>query len=306
MRVDFYFKSHGEGMIHGCRWNPEGEVKAVVQIIHGIAEFAQRYDEFACHLNKLGILVVAEDHMGHGESMKTGTRGYFAGGWEAAVDDCYRLLKNTKAEFPDVPYVLFGHSMGSFMARTILCRYPESGISAAVICGTGWMPDAVVALGRRAAGVICKAVGERNPSEQMQKLVFGSYNARVDHPKTGFDWLSRDQKKVQEYVDHPDCGFTASCGLLRDMMGGISMIQKKKNLEKMKKDLPVLFVAGGDDPVGNYGAGVKQAADHFRKSGMEDVTVRLFPLARHEILNEINREEVYNFVSGWICDKIKI
>jgi len=306
MRTDFYFDSHGEGKIHGCRWAPEGEVKAVVQIIHGIAEFAERYDEFARHLNALGILVVAEDHMGHGKSMETGTRGYFAGGWEAGVDDSYRLLKNTRAEFPDVPYVLFGHSMGSFMARTILIRYPDSGIKAAVICGTGWMPDAVVTLGKNAAKLICKAVGERNPSEQMQNLVFGSYNNKVEHPQTPFDWLSRDAKKVQEYIDHPNCGFTASCGLLRDMMGGIFMIQQKKNLEKMDKSLPVLFVAGGDDPVGNYGEGVKQAGEKFRKIGMQDVSVRLFPLARHEILNEINREEIYNFVSDWICKKVEI
>lgn len=306
MRTDFYFESHGEGTIHGCRWTPEGEVKAVVQIIHGIAEFVERYDEFARHLNQFGILVVGEDHMGHGQSMETGTQGYFAGGWEAAVDDSYRLLKNTRAQFPDVPYVLFGHSMGSFMARTLLIRYPDSGIKAAVICGTGWMPDAVIAVGHNAAKLICKTVGERNPSEQMQNLVFGSYNKKVEHPATPFDWLSRDGKKVREYIDHPKCGFTASCGLLRDMMGGIGFNQKKKNLEKMDKKLPVLFVAGGDDPVGNYGAGVTQAGEAFRKTGMQDVTVRLFPLARHEILNEINRQEVYNFVSDWICEKTEI
>lgn len=306
MRTDFYYDSCGEGRIHGCRWTPEGEVKAVVQIIHGIAEFAARYDEFACYLNALGILVVAEDHMGHGASMESGTRGYFAGGWEAAVDDSYRLLKDTMAEYPDVPYVLFGHSMGSFMARSILIRYPDSGIRAAVICGTGWMPDAVVSLGKNAAKLVCKSVGERNPSEQMQKLIFGSYNKRVEHPQTSYDWLSRDAKKVREYVDHPKCGFTASCGLLRDMMGGIGMIQNKKNLDNMSKELPVLFVSGGDDPVGNYGSGVEQAGEAFRKIGMRDITVRLFPLARHEILNEINRQEIYNFVSDWICKKIEI
>ena len=306
MRTDFYFKSHGEGMIHGCRWTPEGEVKAVVQILHGIAEFVERYEEFAQHLNSLGILVVAEDHMGHGKSMETGTQGYFAGGWEAAVDDSYRLLKNTRAEFPDVPYVLFGHSMGSFMARTILIRYPNSGIRAAVICGTGWMPEPVLAAGQTAAKLVCKAIGDRNPSEQMQKLIFGSYNARIEHPKTSFDWLSRDMKKVCEYVGDAKCGFTASCGLLRDMVGGMAFSQKKKNLEKMDRSLPVLFVAGGDDPVGNYGEGVRQAGRAFEKVGMQDVTVRLFPLARHEILNEINREEIYKFVSDWIRKKAKI
>jgi len=306
MRTDFYYDSCGEGRIHGCKWAPEGEVKAIVQILHGIAEYAARYEEFANYLNHLGILVVAEDHMGHGESMETGTQGYFAGGWEAAVDDSYRLMKDTMEQYPNVPYILFGHSMGSFMARTLLIRYPDSGIRAAVICGTGWMPDAVVALGYNAAKLICKKVGERNPSEAMQNLVFGSYNKKVEHPKTAFDWLSRDPAQVQAYVDHPKCGFIASCGLLRDMMGGIAFNQKKKNLDQMEKKLPVLFVAGGDDPVGNYGEGVKQAGEEFRKIGMQDVTVRLFPLARHEILNEINRGEIYKFVSDWICKKSEI
>ena len=300
MRTDFYYDSLGEGKIHGCRWMPEGQVRGVVQILHGIAEFAERYDDFAGYLNAQGIAVVAEDHMGHGGSMETGTQGYFAGGWDTAVDDSYRLMKDTMAEFPDVPYILFGHSMGSFMARSILIRYPDSGIRAAVICGTGWMPKAVVEGGKAAAKLICSRIGERNPSALMQKIAFGSYNKKVEHPRTEFDWLSRDKREVDAYIAHPKCGFIASCGLMRDMMGGISMIQKPENLAKMDKNLPVLFIAGGDDPVGDYGKGVKQAAEEFRRAGMTDVKVKLFPLARHEILNEINRSEVYSFVSDWI------
>lgn len=305
MRTDFFYHSCGEGMIHGCRWIPDGEVKAVVQIIHGIAEYAERYDDFAAYLNGLGIAVVAEDHMGHGKSMETGIQGYFAGGWTAAVDDSYHLLQDTRAEFPDVPYVLFGHSMGSFMARSILIRHPDSGIAGAVICGTGWMPDAVVSAGRCVCALVCRAIGERNPSEQLQGVIFGSYNKRVEHPRTAYDWLSRDKKQVDAYIAHPHCGFTASSGLLRDMLGGIAMIQKKENLAQMDQALPVLFVAGGDDPVGNYGSGVKRAGEEFRRIGMQDVTVKLFPLARHEILNEINRTEVYKFVSDWMGAKLK-
>lgn len=300
MRTDYYYNSCGEGKIHACRWTPETEVKAVVQILHGIAEFAERYDAFAAYLNRLGILVVAEDHMGHGKSMETGTRGYFSGGWTAAVDDSYRLLKDTMSDFPDVPYILFGHSMGSFMARTILIRYPDSGISRAVICGTGWMPDAVVAAGQGVCKLVCKAIGERNPSARLQDIVFGGYNKRVEHPRTAYDWLSRDEKAVDAYVADPNCGFTVSCGLLRDMLGGLRMIQEKKNLDNMNRELPVLFIAGGDDPVGNYGAGVNKAAHAFEKSGMKNVSVKIFPLARHEILNEINRSEVYKFVSEWL------
>ena len=285
MRTDFYYDSCGEGRIHGCRWTPEGEIRGIVQIIHGIAEFVERYDEFASYLNEKGILVVAEDHMGHGGSMESGTQGYFEGGWNAVVDDSYQLLRSTMEEFPDVPYVLFGHSMGSFMARTILIRYPESGIRAAVICGTGWMPQAVVEAGRAAASLVCKMIGEKTPSGKLNAMVFGSYNKKVEHPRTAYDWLSRDKAQVDAYVAHPKCGFVPSCGLLRDMMGGIAAIQKQENLNKMEKALPVLFVAGGDDPVGNYGAGVRQAGEVFQKTGMTEVQVKVFPLARHEILN---------------------
>lgn len=192
-----------------------------------------------------------------------------------------------------------------FMARSILIRYPDSGIAAAVICGTGWMPDGVVSAGRTVCGLVCKRIGERNPSKALQGMVFGSYNKRVEHPRTAYDWLSRDARIVDAYIAHPHCGFTASSGLLRDMLGGISMIQRKENLRKMDKSLPVLFIAGGDDPVGNYGKGVRQAGEAFRKAGMRDVTVKLFPLARHEILNEINRSEVYRFVTDWTTERLE-
>lgn len=306
MKQDIWYPSRGKGQIHACRWTPEGEPKAVLQIVHGIAEFVERYEDFACYLNGLGYVVVAEDHMGHGKSIEGGsTRGYFHGGWFTAVEDTMTLMKDTMASYPDLPYVLFGHSMGSFMARTILCRYPDCGISAAVICGTGWQPAFALPAMIRLVDGVCKKQGEENPSETLQNLVFGSYNKKVEHPRTPYDWLTRDKQIVDEYIAHPDCGFTASAGLLREMMKGIAYIEKPGNLANMKKDLPVLFIAGGDDPVGNYGKGVRRSGEAFRQAGMADVTVKIYPLGRHEILNEINREEVYADVSGWLEEKTK-
>ena len=305
MRTDFYFDSVGAGKIHCCRWTPEGEIRAVVQIVHGIAEYIERYDDFANYLNARGWLVVAEDHMGHGQSINgEGVQGYFHGGWFSAVADTYQLLKMTKEAHPGVPYVLFGHSMGSFMTRSILCKYPDSGISAAVICGTGWQPGVVVTAGIGICQAVCKKTGEQNPNEKLQNLVFGSYNSRVEHPRTPYDWLSRDKKIVDDYIAHPLCGFTASCGLLRDMLIGIRFVQRKENLARMNQELPVLFLSGGDDPVGNYGKGVRQAAKAFRDAGMKHVTERVYPLGRHEILNEINRDEVYQHTADWIAQQI--
>ena len=305
MRTDFWFDSCGAGSIHCCKWTPEGEPKAVLQIVHGIAEFVERYDTFANYLTSLGYVVVAEDHMGHGQSINgDGIQGYFHGGWFNAVADTYKLMKDTMAEYSGLPYILFGHSMGSFMARTILCKYPDSGISGAIICGTGWQPTFAMPAMLKLLSAVCKKTGEQNPNETLQKLVFGSYNKKVEHPRTAYDWLTRDTKIVDEYIAHPLCGFTASCGLLRDMMEGIYYIQQEKHLCQMQKKLPVFFIAGGDDPVGPYGKGVHQAADAFRKVGMEDVSVKIYPLCRHEILNEINKDDVFKDVTNWMESKI--
>ena len=305
MRTDFYFDSLGGGRIHGCCWTPDGEVKAIVQFVHGIAEYVERYDDFANFLNSKGILVVAEDHMGHGKSICEATpMGCFAGGWHTAVKDTYRLLKKTMEEFPGVPYILFGHSMGSFMARTILAKYPDSGITAAVICGSAWMPDAVIGAGKAVATLICKKDGEQKQSKLLQSIMFGSYNKKIEHPRTACDWLTRDNKIVDAYVADPLCGFIPSAGLVRAMMDGFQYIQDGKNLDSMKKDLPVFFIAGGDDPVGGYGSGVRQAAAEFKKHGMEKVDVKIYPLCRHEIHNEINCQEVYDDVASWVAKVI--
>lgn len=301
MRTDFYYDSCGIGRIHACRWMPEGTPRGVVQIVHGIAERVERYDLFAQFLTANGFLVVAEDHMGHGRSINDGgIQGYFHGGWFAAVDDSVRLMKDTMAEYPDVPYVLFGHSMGSFMARTILARYPDSGIRAAIICGTGWQPKAALPVIVRMADMICKKTGETNVSEQMQGMMFSGYTKRIPDARTPSDWLTRDPAIVDAYIADPLCGFTPTCGLLRDMVKGISYIEQNDSLNQMKKHLPVLFIAGEEDPVGSYGKGVRQAAQAFRKAGMINVAVKLYPDCRHEILNELNKEIVFRDVLDWI------
>lgn len=301
MVKDIYYPSSGKGIIHALCWEPDGAVKGVVQIIHGISEYAKRYSAFAKYLNSLGYLVVAEDHMGHGKSGGKGcVRGYFHGGWFRAVEDSYQLLESTRAEHPNVPYVIFGHSMGSFMARTMLIKYPNSGISGAVICGTGWMAEMIVKTGRTAAKAVCRMKGETQPNKMLHNLLFASYNKKVEHYRTPYDWLNRDSDKVDAYIADPLCGFPETAGLARDMLEGILFIQKADNLKNMKRNLPVLFIAGGDDPVGDYGKGVKKAAEKFKQIGMKKVSCKIYPLCRHEILNEINYQEVFDDVAGWL------
>lgn len=303
MRTDYWYPSCGAGNIHYCKWSPEGQPKAVLQIVHGITEYVERYDIFANYLTGLGFVVVAEDHMGHGQSVNgEGIQGYFHGGWFNAVADTCHLLTETKKEYPDLPYFLLGHSMGSFMARTILYLHPDSGIDGAVISGTCWQPAFAMPAIVKIMETACRAVGETNVSERLQNLVFGTYNARVEHQRTPLDWICRDAKVVDA---HPMMqGLAPKAGLLRDMMVGINSIEKAENLAKMKKDLPVFFVAGGDDPVGNYGKGIHSCAAAFRKAGMTDVSVRIYPLCRHEILNEINKEDIFEDIVQWIEKRV--
>ena len=293
--------SCGKGRIHASVWYPEREPKAVVQIVHGIAEHIARYDDFAQYLNQQGFLVVAEDHMGHGRSIgQDGIRGYFHGGWFSAVEDTLNLLTETKRKYPDIPYILFGHSMGSFMARTILAKYPDTGISGCIICGTAWQPDMLLCVALPLCNVMCRNGGDKQPNKTLQTMMFGSYNKKVEHIRTNSDWLTRDDRVVDAYEADPLCGFTATAGLYRDMLMGIAYIQTQTALNGMKKELPVLFVAGGDDPVGAYGKGVELAAEKFRNCGMQDVTLKLYPLCRHEILNEINADQVCMDLVKWM------
>lgn len=301
MRTDFYYPSYGQGMIHGCRWEPEGKPRAVLQIVHGIAEHVARYDEFAAFMAGQGFLVVAEDHMGHGGSIgDNGVPGYFEGGWFKAVADCHRLLTYTRMEQPDIPYILLGHSMGSFMARTMLMKYPKCGITAAILSGTAWMHRGVINTGIAAAKLICKTEGPQSHNKMLNQMMFGSYNRRIEHRRTAYDWLSRDAACVDAYISDPLCGFTVTAGLVRDMLTGLRIIQEPENLSKMNKELPVLFLSGSDDPVGGYGEGVTKAWKEFTKAGMERADIKLYPLCRHELLNEINKEEVYHDILRWL------
>ena len=304
MRSDYYYDSKGGGAIHAAVWTPDTTPKAIFQIVHGIAEHVDRYEAFANTLCQHGFIVVAEDHMGHGGSVGNQPLGYFSGGWFAAVADTYRLLRDTMAKHPGLPYFLFGHSMGSFMVRTLLAEYPDSGIHGAIICGTGWQPGFMLLAGNALSSLSCKINGETKIDMGLYKLIFGGYNKKVEHPETAFDWLSRDHASVQNYADDPLCGFIPTAGLLRDMMRGMAYIEKPETLSKMNMDIPMLFVAGGDDPVGNYGKGVQQCTQAFRSAGVKDLTARIFPLCRHEILNELNRDEVMDYIIQWVENKI--
>lgn len=304
---DFYFNSStGKNKIHARMCVPDAEPRAIVQIIHGIAEYIDRYDEFMSFLADNGIIAVGTDHLGHGKSIESEKQtGFFAydNGWDYAVRDEEVLRLAMHENYPELPIIVFGHSMGSFMARTLLIRYPDA-FNAAIISGTGNQGAALVNGGLFMGNLVTGLKGAHHYSKFLNNLAFGSYNKIYDNPKTEYDWLSRDEANVQKYIDDPLCGFIPSCSLFRDMMTGVKFITNKKNLTAMNKDMPVYFMSGDMDPVGECGKGVQKAYNNFLEAGMKDVSIKLYPGGRHEMLNEINKDEVYTDILAWLGSKI--
>lgn len=304
---DFYFNSStGKNKIHARMCVPDAEPRAIVQIIHGIAEYIDRYDEFMSFLADNGIIAVGTDHLGHGKSIESDEQtGFFAydNGWDYVVRDEEVLRLAMHENYPELPIIVFGHSMGSFMTRTLLIRYPDA-FNAAIISGTGNQGAALVNGGLIMGNLVTGLKGAHHYSKFLNNLAFGSYNKIYDNPKTEYDWLSRDEANVQKYIDDPLCGFIPSCSLFRDMMTGVKFITNKKNLTAMNKDMPVYFMSGDMDPVGECGKGVQKAYNNFLEAGMKDVSIKLYPGGRHEMLNEINKDEVYTDILAWLDSKI--
>lgn len=301
----FYPSADGKTQIHGVEWLPDGEMLAVVQILHGVAEHILRYEEFAKYLTRQGFAVVGNDHIGHGTSVAEGAAPVYFGGkgsWNWVVEDAYSLRRRTGAKFPDRPYFMLGHSMGSFLLRTYLICHPGT-VTAAVIMGTGQQPAVMTGGGRCVASLAALRSGEEHPDDLVTQLAFGSYNKAFAPNRTPFDWLSVNEENVDRYIADPLCGAPASVGLFREMLGGIAFIRSPKNLRKMDKNTPILFVAGECDPVGDFGKGVRQAYESFRKAGVADVQLLLYPGLRHEILNESQREKVYLDIYEWLTTK---
>ena len=300
---DFTFpSSDGVHSIHCRQWLPEGDVRMAVQLVHGVAEHIRRYDAFAAYLAGQGIAVTGDDHLGHGESIHDSSElGWFAekDGWELLVKDEKYLRDKLREQFPGVPLVLFGHSMGSFIARTYIGWYPGDH-DGCILSGTGAQPAVVCAAGKALAGREIRKNGSKYRSPVLQKIAFGGYLKGIENPIGANDWICRDEAVIRAYDADPLCGFTATAGLMRDMMEGLSIIGRSGHMAMMKKSMPVLFIAGGADPVGGWGKGVEKVASAFRKAGMENVTVRIYPGARHEVLNEMEKETVWADVLNWL------
>lgn len=307
-KEEFYFGSRdGEHKIHAIRWIPEiDRPVCILQIIHGMSEYVDRYDEFARYLADKGILVVGDDHLGHGKSVNPGEPyGYFCKEDAATVlvRDEHRLKKMMQEQYQGVPYLILGHSMGSFIARNYLIRY-GSGIDGAIIMGTGMQPRPCLAIGRILAAIQALFCGPKHVSRLIDRLAFGSFNKRIESPKTPSDWLCANAESVERYIADPLCGFVFTANGFQTLMKLIWNLGDSRKLNKMPRQLPVFFVSGEEDPVGDYGRAVKDVYESFQRLNMEHVQMKLYPGDRHEILNETDREDVYGDIYRWILQRV--
>ena len=300
---DIFYPSHdGKTTIHACIWRPEGEIKGVVQIIHGMCEYAERYAPFAEFLNSHGYLVCAEDHLGHGKSVAGGgDLGYFnkQRSTKIVLDDIRALFLAVKKQTEGKPYFVLGHSMGSFFCRKYISLY-GSELDGAIIMGTGF--KGALTLGFALATVRLNALfcGWHHRSNFIKKLAFGSYNKKFKPARTANDWLSKEEGNVAAYESDPLCGFPFTNNGYNILFNIIKEACSHKTIEAVPKDLPVYFVAGADDPVGSYGKGVRKAKKKFDEADIHDVSITLYEGARHEILNDFCKDEVQGDILAFI------
>lgn len=291
----------GWGQIFSRSWVAD-DSKAVMVIAHGMAEHSGRYDHFARFLAENGFAVYMNDHAGHGRSAQI--KGHFADkdGWECVVKDLNALMDQAVERHPGLPVFLMGHSMGSFIARSFLIRYGQR-LAGCVICGTMGR-SAGVAAGKAIATAQIKLMGPRSKGERISKLTGAGYNTRIEDPVNGSAWLSRDDAVCKAFEADPLCNFPFTAAGYRDMFTGIMEISSLEWAQKVPKELPIFLIAGDQDPVGDYGAGPRQAADWLQEAGVRSVQLKLYPGMRHEVLNEIGKEEVYQDVLNWLEEHI--
>jgi alpha-beta hydrolase superfamily lysophospholipase len=305
MQTDtFTFRTDDGSDIFTYGWlpDPETPIKAVVQIAHGMAEHAGRYGRFAGALNAAGYAVYANDHRGHGRTAEDLTRiGYFADqdGWFKVAGDLMQLTDIIRKKHPAKPVFLLGHSMGSFLVRTVITRN-AGAIAGVVLSGTGGDPGLLGKVGLVLARAVATLKGRRHPSGLLNALSFGGFNKPFAPARTEFDWLSRDSVEVDRYIADPFCGAVFSAGFFADLLTGMAFIHRPENIARIPKDLPIYLFSGAADPVSDRTRGVRQVAEAYRRAGIRDVTLRCYEGGRHEMLNEINRREVFDDTIAWL------
>lgn len=287
-------------------WETEKEPIGVLQIVHGMAEYIDRYDNFAKYMTEHGFNVIGHDHLGHGHSVSDERDyGFFAeeNGDKIIIEDMHSVTQYVREKWEELPNFILGHSMGSFCLRQYLTKY-SNDVFGAIIMGTGWIPSAAALLGKTIATNTCKSKGSHTVNPLLIKLTLEPYNKPFAPARTNCDWLSRDEKQVDLYVNDKLCGFDFTAGAYKDFFTILEKIAKNRQLIGMRKSLPILITSGSVDPVGGKKACEKLNAQ-YKRCGINDVTLKLWENDRHEILNELDKSDVYDYIYNWLKSKIQ-
>lgn len=287
-------------------WETEKEPIGVLQIVHGMAEYIDRYDNFAKYMTEHGFNVIGHDHLGHGHSVSDEhDYGFFAeeNGDKIIIEDMHSVTQYAREKWEELPNFILGHSMGSFCLRQYLTKY-SNDVFGAIIMGTGWIPSAAALLGKTIATNTCKSKGSHTVNPLLIKLTLEPYNKPFAPARTNCDWLSRDEKQVDLYVNDKLCGFDFTAGAYKDFFTILEKIAKNRQLIGMRKSLPILITSGSVDPVGGKKACEKLNAQ-YKRCGIDDVTLKLWENDRHEILNELDKSDVYRYIYNWLKSKIQ-
>ena len=313
LKKEFSFlSSNKKTKIHAIECTPEnGKFYRIIQIIHGMLEYIERYLPFIEYLTSQGFIVVGHDHLGHGQSINTPEDlGYFGepNPAELLIQDIHTLREMTQKKYPKLPYFICGHSMGSYLLRQYICNY-SNGLSGVILLGTGYMTPCETLFALGFVQTISCFKGMKHRSQISKKISFeiGPYR-KFDNTRKDLNnsWISRDPEMVREYYNDKKCQFDFTLNGYYGMVQAIRYCCNPTNVAKINKDVPILFVSGDNDPVGNNGEGVKKSYEIMKLIGSLDVTMKLYENSRHEVLNELNRKEVYEYILKWLNEKTKI
>lgn len=304
-KLEFKLENKEDGhQIQAYQWLPDANVhvKGIVQLVHGSCEHAKRYENFARFLTTRGYGVYAHDHRGHGQSVTSPDElGYFGDekGWEKLVADCLCMNEWIKANNADKHVVMLGHSMGSFIARHYAILHSET-IDGLILSGTAHYATQILEIGSQIANkAIAKGKG-KVVHHMLDRMSYGTFHMKFYKEKDKLAWLSSDPHVREVFKKDPLCGFKFTAAAFRDMFWGLGVITDGRQMKKMREDLPILILSGEEDPVGNFGKGVKKTYGLMQEAGMKRLEMKLYPGMRHEILNEKRHQEVYKDVLGWL------
>ncbi len=300
-KIDNVIKGKDDYEVTMSIWLPDGEPKGIVQIFHGMVEHIGRYEDFAKYLNSKGYIVAGDDHRGHGRTAKDGYMGIvpFGHTYFDTIDDEIVITQYLKDTYGDLPVIIFAHSYGSFLGQGYI-QLNSANIAGCILSGSARMQGAEVKLAKSVSAMQYRLYGKDKPANLIKKLSFGNYEKPFKKEKRVNAWLNRDAAEVEKYNNDKYCNYTMSIGFYKNFFDGLSKIYEEDRLNAIDKKLPIFIVAGDKDPVGKMGKLVSRLYDMYVGLGIEDVKIKLYEDARHEIINELNKDEVYADIGAWI------